>query len=138
MADRRGREASPVRRRAGRGLGMAGLLGSRLIKSTIQENMREGKREMIGNLDAGNRLRDELVGCIRSGYFRKCRHWTPQNALMFNSPSSAKTRRGTVRAAACAWMVASEGGNDDEAGKSSSKNISRNIFRDFCRSRTRP
>jgi len=33
--------------------------------------MREGKREMIGNLDAGNRLRDELVGCIRSGYFRK-------------------------------------------------------------------
>jgi hypothetical protein len=36
--------------------------------------MREGKREMIGSLDAGNSLRDELVGHVRSGCFRKCRH----------------------------------------------------------------
>ena len=36
-------------------------------KEIPEENMREGKREMIGSLDAGNRLRDELVGCIRSG-----------------------------------------------------------------------
>ena len=38
--------------------------------------------------------------------------------------------------AAYAWMVARRRGNDD-AGKSSSKNISRNIFSDFCRSRAR-
>jgi len=35
------------------------------------------------------------------------------------------------------WSPA-KGGNDDDATKSSAKNISRNIFSDFCRARARP
>jgi hypothetical protein len=43
-------------------------------KEIAEDNMGEGKREMIGSLDARNRMCGELDGQIRRTCLRKCHH----------------------------------------------------------------
>src|SRR5262249_43246812 len=59
-----------------------------LGKEIAEDNVREGKRKMIGSLDARNRMRGELVDQIRRSCHRRCFHGDPTERLCFNSFNS--------------------------------------------------
>src|SRR5262249_23706154 len=56
-------------------------------KEIAEDNMGEGRREMIGSLDAGSRMRRELVGQIRRSSLRNCLHQGHLRPLLCPTPS---------------------------------------------------
>src|SRR5579859_414807 len=64
-------------------------------KEIAEDKMGEGRSEMIGVLDAGNRMRGQLVGQIRGNSLRKCHHKDTSPCSSTRSSPALRLKRGT-------------------------------------------